>query len=241
MAIFNASSVDRYNIGDQKVRDYLYKLNEDLTYMFNNLTPDDNYSQSALNVLAKEGEKVAELSVSVDGIFANYLKGDSLIASIALDDSGVTIKADKITLEGLVTANGNFKILTDGSIEAKNGKFIGNISGSSIAGGEIEVGTFFADENGAYIGDFYVDVDDYSTLVSSDGYLQITAGGAKSTIMLGGGSSAVWIRPDGIDTPDLLARRLNGNAELYGGNWWSGYTIFQALDWLYDQIESLGE
>ena len=41
--------------------------------------------------------------------------------------SGIKLTADQIMLEGLVTANENFKILTDGSIEAKNGTFSGSI------------------------------------------------------------------------------------------------------------------
>lgn len=41
--------------------------------------------------------------------------------------SGIKLSADQITLEGLVTANENFKILEDGSIEAKNGTFSGSI------------------------------------------------------------------------------------------------------------------
>ena len=41
------------------------------------------------------------------------------------------IKASNIQLEGLVTANENFKILEDGSIEAKNGKFTGEINASN--------------------------------------------------------------------------------------------------------------
>ena len=43
-------------------------------------------------------------------------------------ESGVHIGADNIELEGLVTANGNFKVLDDGSIEAVNGKFSGEIN-----------------------------------------------------------------------------------------------------------------
>lgn len=43
------------------------------------------------------------------------------------EGSKVTIKADNISLEGLITANGNFKVLPDGSIEAVNGKFSGSV------------------------------------------------------------------------------------------------------------------
>ena len=48
----------------------------------------------------------------------------------------VSIKADNIRLEGLITANGYFKVLEDGSIEAVNGKFKGHIDAltGTIAG-----------------------------------------------------------------------------------------------------------
>lgn len=45
--------------------------------------------------------------------------------------SSAIIKADHIKLEGHVTANGNFKVLADGSIEAVNGKFTGEINATS--------------------------------------------------------------------------------------------------------------
>ena len=57
---------------------------------------------------------------------------DALIAKINL-------KPGEIDLEGTVTANENFKILTDGSIEAVNGSFSGNIyleDGNLVIGGD---------------------------------------------------------------------------------------------------------
>jgi hypothetical protein len=42
----------------------------------------------------------------------------------------IKLKADNISLEGIVTANNNFKVMLDGSIEAVNGKFSGQISGA---------------------------------------------------------------------------------------------------------------
>lgn len=47
----------------------------------------------------------------------------NILLKINNDESSATIKADKINLNGAVTANDNFKILTDGSMEAKNGTF----------------------------------------------------------------------------------------------------------------------
>lgn len=45
------------------------------------------------------------------------------------DKSGskVKLKADDITLEGITTVNDNFKVLLDGSIEAHNGRFSGDV------------------------------------------------------------------------------------------------------------------
>ena len=149
MALFAGSPPDD---DIRQLKNYLLKLNDQLKYMFTNLAPEDNYSAEAWSKYVSDGEKVAELTLSVDGIFMNYLKGDSLIASINLDDSGVSIKANKITLEGLVTANQNFKILLDGSMEAKNGKFSGRITGSSFSTSN---DYFYADDSEAYIGGFH--------------------------------------------------------------------------------------
>ena len=57
--------------------------------------------------------------------------------------SGVTIRADQIRLEGLVTANGNFKILEDGSMECRNASVYGKIFVED--GGK--VGTFTVERN----------------------------------------------------------------------------------------------
>lgn len=56
--------------------------------------------------------------------------------------SGVTIRADQIELEGLVTANGYFKVLTDGSIETRNANISGIIKATSgkIGGFTIDSG-----------------------------------------------------------------------------------------------------
>ena len=53
--------------------------------------------------------------------------------------SGVTIRADQIELEGLVTANSNFKVLTDGSIEARNANISGTIKAASGDIGDFKI------------------------------------------------------------------------------------------------------
>lgn len=184
MAVFNlGSGTDLNNLDDlQKVKSYLYKLTEQLKYMFNNLTPEDNYSTNAQLIYAADKERQATLEVSLDAIKATYITQEGVesaiklsedqaamtystkdgtkaalelseqqaaltyvaktgvVSAINLSQEGAKIKANKITLEGVVTANQNFKILLDGSIEAKNAKFSGNITGSNISGSSLTLG-----------------------------------------------------------------------------------------------------
>ena len=74
----------------------------------------------------------------VAGMYA--VAGDGTLRSfVGASAEGVFIKAGSIKLEGLVTANGNFRILEDGSVEAANGLFKGEIeaTGGTIGGFEI--------------------------------------------------------------------------------------------------------
>lgn len=95
MAVFTSDSVDRLNsIEDRKIRAYLYKLNEDLTYMFNNLTPEDNYSELARLVYVADRENVARLEVRADGIELEVSKNSSRIANLSIqaDQISATVK-----------------------------------------------------------------------------------------------------------------------------------------------------
>ena len=245
MALFNPSYID---VDNDKVAAYLYKLNDDLTYMFNNLTPEDNYSKDALAVMAKEQDIIAELSVSVDGIFMNYLKGDSLISSIALDDSGVTIKADKISLEGLVTANSNFKILLDGSIEAKNGRFSGDIYGAKITGSTIS-------GKGA-TSEFYIGADannnielqlgSYSIEESVRGSMTLYGMFGKS-IVNSSDSTPFSVWSDGVIwgsdyfCPGYPAPRYTSSSSHYNSeDWFEGWSVQQTLIALWNCARSKG-
>ncbi|MDF2538000.1 MAG: p20 [Herbinix sp.] len=70
------------------------------------------------------------------------VSSNQVIAAINLSPEEVKISANKITLEGVITANNNFKINLDGSIEAVNAKFSGLVEGSVIKGSTIEGGQF---------------------------------------------------------------------------------------------------
>ena len=81
-------------------------------------------SQGELESVVEQTASAIGLSVSQfeDG---DKVSGATILAQINDDDSQVQIDADKINLNGVVTANNNFKILSDGSMEAKNVKLTG--------------------------------------------------------------------------------------------------------------------
>lgn len=81
-----------------------------------------------------DGKVLAESGIlttaQMSGLYAIGSDG-SLRAFVGAGQEGVKIKADHIQLEGVITANENFKILTDGSIVANNSSFTGFIKATS--------------------------------------------------------------------------------------------------------------
>lgn len=125
---------------------YLYMLVlstdkvESLTYKYKTLFEQSERLVKISAAVFDKDEKMLEetgliTTSKVSGLYA--IDGDGNLKSfIGAGQDGVKIKAANIQLEGIVTANENFKILADGSIEAKNGKFIGEIeSNKGIIGG----------------------------------------------------------------------------------------------------------
>lgn len=142
MAAFNLGNAgDISSLNDfPKIQSYLYKLNEQLRYMFDNLSPEDNYNDQALLKYVSDGEKQSAIEVSLEQISLSMVDKDNVVAAINMSKEGIQIQADKIKMEGLVTVNSYFKIGLDGSIEAKNGKFSGHISASTMDSSEITLG-----------------------------------------------------------------------------------------------------
>ena len=81
------------------------------------------------------------------GLYAQDADGKVALIGVSVDEvdeegnkkSTIKLTADHIKLEGLITANGNFKILEDGSIEATNGKFKGEIIANKGSIGDLSI------------------------------------------------------------------------------------------------------
>lgn len=108
----------------------MYNKNED---NYNNL----NTSEQEI-IKGDTEEKIDELDktkvpLDVDSVLDLLTNGgrNTFIYKDSEGNINISIKAKNISLEGLVTANSNFKVLLDGSIEAVNGKFSGSINAES--------------------------------------------------------------------------------------------------------------
>lgn len=125
---------------------YLYMLVlstdkvESLTYKYRTLfEQSERMVKICAAVFDKDEKALKETGLFVKpegvGIYAQDAEGNLALigASVEVDlptgekKSVIKLTADNIQLEGLVTANENFKILEDGSIVAVNGKFEGEV------------------------------------------------------------------------------------------------------------------
>ena len=84
------------------------------TIGFSNIVQDNSLSKCVTEIITNNDN--IELKVSKGGSIAD------INASVASGQSEVKISADAISLEGAVTANENFKINEDGSVEINSGK-----------------------------------------------------------------------------------------------------------------------
>jgi hypothetical protein len=82
------------------------------------------------SLVATHSSSITQLANSVSSVVSEVdaITGQEIVSRINQTAEGVTISAASIALEGLVTANNNFKILPDGSMVAKGGRFNGYLS-----------------------------------------------------------------------------------------------------------------
>ncbi len=127
------------------LRDYMYVLSEQLSYTLSHLD-GENLSDSVQESIsasvkgseeAKQGveECRAAIHKTDEAISLKVQKGE-IISEINQSAEEVKIQAEKIALEGVVTANEGFKINLDGSMEATAGS-LGAFSvdaGGNLAG-----------------------------------------------------------------------------------------------------------
>ena len=266
MAIFK-SSTGINQVQDKAVKNYLMELNENLTYMFQNLTPDDNNAASVPKLTyVQDGESAGRFEISANGITAQLTDADNIVATINMSSEGIAIAADKISIEGLVTANENFWIDEEGSMGAKNGTFSGTITASQMSSstitlggsgssgsmtvlnstgariggwdadgiyvnrGELSVGELIASDDITFFGCFKAYTDnDYHYLALQD-----------ETVGMGDHENYAFWAGSASASPPF---RVNQKGKLYCsdmGSDWSGYSVGEAIKWIWDNWPDSG-
>lgn len=159
------------------------------------LTAAENRITAAESTISQHAKEIA-LKVTENGV-------SSLIQQWY---NGITIQAQKINLNGVVTANNNFKILADGSMEAKNGKFVGDVTATSgkIAGFKISGNRMYAEKTtGANTFESFVIDPDAKGESSSDALFAV-----KSTFF---GLPEFAVTKDDVQMRKLLVSQISPN------------------------------
>ena len=252
MAIYTQNTVNELTSDkmDGRVADYLYELNENLAYMFNNLSPEDNYSEDARLIYVQRGKRLGTLEVRADKIelrvqddennyntsmqlFANLLK---LTAETPEGSSTIAMTGEKIEL-----TTGKFIVnSTNLTIDAAgNATFSGRVQAATIVGGTI-TGTninggdtirFKARPSYVQVGDFEVN-DDYDRHVfqSYDEVTGMSTGDAASNEYL------LWAGWNG--TSSTFAVFNNGDVRIRGTLYINGETIDELIESYIDNSSS---
>lgn len=121
------------------------------------LSADVSQVKSQLNVIADDYVTSAVMQQSIEGASAeielsvenSYSKKAEIIANInGTQQSEIQISADKISLEGAISANGTFKIDTAGNMQCTSGKLGNwNISNYGLYNDSAEVGFLIGANN----------------------------------------------------------------------------------------------
>ena len=249
MAVFSTNTIGNISSADdlRKVKNYLYKLNEDLDYMFKNLTPEDNYSEVAKLTYVAQGEKVAQLEISVDDISVivqdtqqNYKSSIEVLANLLSltvstpeGSTSAVLSGDRIALTtGKFIVNSKNLVITEAGDATFSGKVsAAAIEGSTLNGGEITVGVFNADDDGCTLGEWIVAGANRSIFRSQNGKIYLFA--ESGEIQTGGGATqgGTSIFSNEITTGELYLTR---------NSWWDGWSVTRAIKAMWNALKDAG-
>ena len=101
------------------------------TNLFNISKQDENGNISKLLYVDESGNVLINSPNLTSKVEKTDYTGEKIASLINQTADTVQINAKHINLNGVVTANNNFKINTDGTVSAKNGEFTGKITSTS--------------------------------------------------------------------------------------------------------------
>jgi hypothetical protein len=241
MAIFTQDTVD-----SSKVESYLYELNENLTYMFNNLTPEENYSEAARLIYVQRGQRLASVEVKADQIELRVEDNEKHYnTSITLLSDLLSLKAETPSGSSMMELSGDRIKLTTGKFEvdatnlkidaAGNGTFSGTVSAARVVSSTIEGGTingasinstnsdipFKARHGYVSIGDFICDDSYGRNIFQSDD--EVT--GMSTGDVLGTGKLLLWAGWDDGDGEATFSVNGEGRVDINGRLYYNGRSL----------------
>ena len=251
MAIFTQDTVD-----SSKVESYLYELNENLTYMFNNLTPEENYSEAARLIYVQRGQRLASVEVKADQIELRVEDNEKHYnTSITLLSELLSLKAETPSGSSMMELSGDRIKLTTGKFEvdatnlkidaAGNGTFSGTVSAATIVGGTINGASinstnsdipFKARHGYVSIGDFICDDSYGRNIFQSDD--EVT--GMSTGDVLGTGKLLLWAGWDDGDGEATFSVNGEGRVDINGRLYYNGRSLASYIKSFIDDSPSGG-
>lgn len=246
MAIFTQDTVD-----SSKIESYLYELNENLTYMFNNLTPEENYSEAARLIYAQRGQRLASVEVKADQIELRVEDNEKHYnTSITLLSDLLSLKAETPSGSSMMELSGDRIKLTTGKFEvdatnlkideAGNGTFSGTVSAATIIGGTINGASINSTNSGipfkarrgyVSIGDFICDDSYGRNIFQSDD--EVT--GISTGDVLGTGKFLMWAGWDDVDGEATFSVNGEGRVDINGRLYYNGQSLASYIEsFIYD-------
>jgi len=128
----------------KKILEYLYQLTEQLRMVLGNIG-EDNLSSDLVQII-RDGDGSEEMMSAIEQnakAIRMTVKRGKIISEINQSAEEIKIKAEKISLEGLVTVNKGFEIREDGSMKATAGSlgaFSADAAGNLAGAASLKVG-----------------------------------------------------------------------------------------------------
>lgn len=240
----------------------VYALKDDITSTGEEIRSTDTSVMTEIIQLkgrtAVIKKSVEEVSVSVTNLANNTAAQFKIMSdeiSMKVSEGDVTNQLNtelKVTGRKIELTTGHFTVNSKNlTIDEKgNANFSGTVTGASFEGGIIEVGAFYADDEEVWLGDWCVSADGSNILKTSDSSVvfQTADGGplgSYAALRLSGDYGTTILSDHHIETITVISESINGDCTLINrestDNWWAGYTLFEALDWLYDAVKDLRE
>lgn len=190
--------------------------------------------QIAMSVTNLANNTNSRFEQTAQQISLKVSKGE-VSSQLSIEPDDIILKTNRLSWESNYSSMTKDGVLTCRNIRAINGSFSGNLQSAS----------FYADGGGVGFGDYYVSADGSNVLRSTDGTVVIQTAqggpfGSYAAINLSSKSGTTILSDHHLETPLINARKINGDCELFGDNWWRNYTLFEALDYLNDKINNLG-